>query len=101
MTSTLTDRPVTELVLKVASRCDLACDYCYIYELGDTTWKTQPRFMSQPIADIIAGKTADYIKTHNLNHFRVIFHGGEPLLAGAGRIQGITEAFRRDRKSVV
>jgi uncharacterized protein len=91
-----TSPPVAELILKVASRCDLACDYCYMYELGDGTWQKQPRFMTQHVADVTASKIGQHSAEHGLPSFRIIFHGGEPLLAGAERIRGITEAFRSE-----
>jgi uncharacterized protein len=27
--------PFREFIVKVHSRCDLACDYCYMYEMAD------------------------------------------------------------------
>ena len=30
--------PFREFVLKVHSRCDLACDHCYVYEHADQSW---------------------------------------------------------------
>ena len=41
------------LVLKVASRCNLNCSYCFMYNLGDTTYKKQPKFMSDTTVDNI------------------------------------------------
>ena len=34
--------PINEFVIKVASRCNLDCDYCYEYNTGDNTWKSMP-----------------------------------------------------------
>lgn len=84
----------TELLLKIASRCDLACDYCYMYELGDDTWKKQPRFMETPVIQAAAEKTASYVRELGLPRFRVLLHGGEPLLAGPGRINNIIGVFK-------
>ena len=36
----------TNLVVKVASRCNLNCTYCYVYNMGDNSYKLQPKFMS-------------------------------------------------------
>ena len=38
---------IDSYVVKVASRCNLDCTYCYEYNLGDDTWKHQPRFMEK------------------------------------------------------
>ncbi|WP_108804308.1 radical SAM protein [Aquimarina sp. Aq107] len=68
------------LILKVASRCNLNCSYCFMYNLGDTTYKGQPKFMSYEIIDSILEKTRRYIQKYNKKEFSFIFHGGEPLL---------------------
>lgn len=68
------------LILKVASRCNLNCSYCFMYNLGDTTYKQQPKFMSYQLIDEILDKTKQYILMYNKKEFSFIFHGGEPLL---------------------
>ncbi len=68
------------LILKVASRCNLNCSYCFMYNLGDTTYKNQPKLMSYSSIDAILEKTKKYIISHNKKEFSFIFHGGEPLL---------------------
>jgi len=85
---------LSELVLKVASRCNLDCDYCYMYTMADSGWKQQERIMSLVTAERIARRVADYAHAHNLHAFDIIFHGGEPLLAGAEQLSQMTELFR-------
>lgn len=46
--------PFREFIVKVHSRCDLSCDYCYMYELTDQSWRDQPRAMSEQTADMAA-----------------------------------------------
>ena len=31
--------PLRQFVLKVHSRCDLACDHCYVYQSADQSWR--------------------------------------------------------------
>lgn len=69
------------LALKIASRCNLNCSYCFMYNLGDTTYKKQPKFMASETVDQIISKTKNYIQKYNKKEFSFIFHGGEPLLA--------------------
>ncbi len=45
------------LAIKVASRCNLNCSYCFMYNLGDTTYKNQPKFMSTETVDTYIEKT--------------------------------------------
>lgn len=50
--------------------------------------------MELPVATAAPMRVAEYIRQHELDRFRLILHGGEPLLAGAERIQEIVTAFR-------
>lgn len=70
------------LVLKIASRCNLNCSYCYMYNLGDKTYMQQPKFMSEEVIDTMLARVIEHVKKHNLTAFAFGFHGGEPLLAG-------------------
>jgi uncharacterized protein len=78
--------PFRQFILKLHSRCNLACNYCYVYKLADQTWRAQPRAMSEALVPVIAGRIAEHVQAHDLRSIRVIFHGGEPLLAGAAPI---------------
>ena len=73
--------PFREFVVKVHSRCDLACDYCYMYELADQTWRDRPRRMSVEIADRAAFRIGEHARAHRMTSVDLILHGGEPLLA--------------------
>ena len=49
--------PFREFVVKIHSRCDLACDYCYMYELADQTWRDRPRRMSEEMVEQAAAES--------------------------------------------
>ncbi len=38
--------PLRQFVLKVHSRCDLACDHCYVYHGADQSWERRPKAMT-------------------------------------------------------
>lgn len=42
--------PLSQFVLKVYSRCDLACDHCYVYEPADRSWRGRPMVNSDQVA---------------------------------------------------
>lgn len=71
-----------QFIWKVNSRCNLACDYCYVYEMADQSWENQPIRMSSEIVDAASYRIGEYAQQHKLNSVAVGFHGGEPLLAG-------------------
>ncbi len=37
---------ISQYVLKVCSRCDLACDHCYVYEHADQSWQAKPKIIA-------------------------------------------------------
>ncbi|MFD4030975.1 radical SAM/SPASM protein FxsB, inactivated metallohydrolase extension form [Streptomyces sp. NPDC058637] len=83
--------PFREIVLKVHSRCDLACDHCYIYEHADQSWLTRPKTISDEAISWAARRLAEHASTHALDSMSVILHGGEPLLAGTARLRRVCE----------
>ncbi|MFI6701669.1 radical SAM/SPASM protein FxsBH, inactivated beta-hydroxylase extension form [Streptomyces sp. NPDC050509] len=83
--------PFREIVLKVHSRCDLACDHCYIYEHADQSWRTRPKAISDEAISRTALRLAEHATTHALPSVSVILHGGEPLLAGPARLRRVCE----------
>lgn len=87
--------PFREFVVKIHSRCDLACDYCYMYEMADQSWRDQPRRMSAEILDATARRIGDHAQAHQLTDIGLVLHGGEPLLAGAELISHLVTAVRR------
>ncbi|MFE3186272.1 FxsB family cyclophane-forming radical SAM/SPASM peptide maturase [Streptomyces violascens] len=98
------DRPITpalsQFVLKVHSRCDLACDHCYVYEHADTSWRGRPRAVSEDILAQVADRIAEHARRHQLPTVHVVLHGGEPLLAGPDRIRRAAEELQRALHSV-
>jgi uncharacterized protein len=86
--------PFREFILKVHSRCDLACDYCYMYTMADQSWRAQPRRMSPAIARQSALRIGEHARGHGLTQISVVLHGGEPLLAGPDLIADVVGAVR-------
>jgi len=74
--------PFREFVLKVHQRCNLACDYCYVYELADQSWRDRPIGMSAEVWRATSARIGEHVRAHGLSRISVVLHGGEPLLAG-------------------
>ena len=74
---------ITSFLVKVASRCNLNCDYCYVYHHADQSWKTMPKVLSIENRKLFVRRLAEYILQAQITRATVVFHGGEPLLAGA------------------
>jgi uncharacterized protein len=86
--------PFREFVVKVHSRCDLACDYCYMYEMADQSWRDRPRRMSTEIAYHTATRIGEHARAHRIPSVTLVMHGGEPLLAGRELIAELVYATR-------
>jgi uncharacterized protein len=86
--------PFREFIVKVHSRCDLACDYCYMYEMADQSWRRQPRAMAPETVDLTAYRIGEHARARRLDRVTLILHGGEPLLAGRDLIARLVLATR-------
>jgi uncharacterized protein len=69
-------------VLKVASRCNLNCSYCYVYNKGDDTWKNRPPFMERDVFSTALRRIRRHLTRFGQKYVTITFHGGEPCLAG-------------------
>lgn len=81
-------------VWKVASRCNLNCSYCYVYNAGDSSWRRQPPFMSQAVALRAAERIREYCERRDMGYVIINFHGGEPLLGGREHLAMLSETLK-------
>lgn len=93
--------PFRQFILKVHSRCNLSCSYCYVYEMAERGWRDLPKRMSVAVADNAVRRIAEHVNTHGLASVDVILHGGEPLLAGAEWISRLVGRLRSDVPALV
>ncbi len=66
--------PFHYIILKISSLCNLACDYCHA-----TNLPTREKLM--PI-NLISRILNNFSSNDDRDQLQLIFHGGEPLLAG-------------------
>jgi uncharacterized protein len=83
------------VLLKVASRCNLDCSYCYVYHMGDEGWRDQPKRMSAETGARIAEQLGGVFRAQQVP-FSVVLHGGEPLLLGRKRLAELLAALRAE-----
>lgn len=80
---------IRSIILKVASRCNIACTYCYEFSAGDQTWRNKPRFLSPGLARALGYRIREYCDSRQLATMNVVAHGGEPLMLGAARLDAL------------
>lgn len=71
--------------LKVASRCNINCSYCYVYNKGDSTWLNKPSLMNDAVFEATLERVVAYCEETHTKQFCFAFHGGEPTLLPAER----------------
>ncbi|MFY1633968.1 FxsB family cyclophane-forming radical SAM/SPASM peptide maturase [Solwaraspora sp. WMMB335] len=76
-------------VLKVANRCNIDCDYCYVFNRVDQRARRLPARMGLPVASAAADRIAEYAIRNRLHRVHVVLHGGEPLLAGVAHLDAL------------
>ncbi|MEU8331407.1 FxsB family cyclophane-forming radical SAM/SPASM peptide maturase [Micromonospora sp. NPDC048839] len=86
--------PFSEFILKVHSRCNLACDYCYMYELADRSALADPLLMAPAIFDHTCQRIGEHVRAHDQADVRIVLHGGEPLLVGAPNLVRMADRLR-------
>jgi len=57
-------------------------------------WRDMPKLMDEPIRRQLAARIGEYARSADISQLLVIFHGGEPLLAGPHRIIETVEWIR-------
>ena len=85
---------LTSFLVKVASRCNLDCDYCYVYHHEDQSWRSMPKFLSTQDREAFSLRLASYLRDAGIRHCVVIFHGGEPLLMGSAELVNFAARLR-------
>jgi uncharacterized protein len=90
-----TDRKIAQVVLKLASRCNLNCSYCYVYNDEDTGFGSRPKMISDDIFDMTLSRIKDYCQLNAISDFALCFRGGEPTLVGLRRFRELVIRARR------
>jgi uncharacterized protein len=86
---------IDTVLLKVASRCNLDCSYCYVYHMGDDSWRRLPKRMAAETQALVASELGALMRAQ-ARPFSVVLHGGEPLLVGLPRLEGLFGALRAE-----
>ena len=87
-------QPISQLLIKVATRCNIDCSYCYWFR--DAAVYDKPKLMSADVLQRLLQRIEEHVAKHSLADFPIILHGGEPLLWGVEnfyRFAGACEAI--------
>ncbi|AVJ32428.1 radical SAM protein [Stenotrophomonas sp. MYb57] len=84
---------VDTVLLKVASRCNIDCTYCYVYNMGDEGWRGMPALMSDATVDALCQRLSELARAQS-RKFAIVLHGGEPMMMGPRRLKKLLIALR-------
>jgi uncharacterized protein len=84
------EQPITQLLVKVATRCNIDCSYCYWFR--DAAVYDKPKLMSADVLHQLLRRIEQHIAAWSLVDFPIILHGGEPLLWGVENFRRLAEA---------
>ncbi|MEU9974111.1 FxsB family cyclophane-forming radical SAM/SPASM peptide maturase [Streptomyces sp. NPDC051014] len=83
--------PFRTFILKVANRCNIDCDYCFVFNSRDQAARHLPARMDLAMARAAARRIGEHASTHALRTIHVVLHGGEPLLVGVQHMAELLE----------
>lgn len=86
--------PFRTFILKIANRCNIDCDYCYVFNSKDQAWRRLPARMSVDVARAAARRIGEHATAHALQAVHVVLHGGEPMLAGPRHMADLLTVVR-------
>lgn len=84
---------IETVLLKVASRCNINCGYCYVFNMGDSGWARTPKLMT-PETCTASAHALTRLAAVQGRPFSLVLHGGEPLLLGAARLGDLLGVLR-------
>ena len=83
-------QPISQLLIKVATRCNIDCSYCYWFR--DAAVYDKPKLMSAEVLQQLLLRIEEHITEHGLADLPIVLHGGEPLLWGVENFSHFAEA---------
>jgi uncharacterized protein len=82
----------TFVLVKLASRCNINCTYCYWFR--DPEVYNKPPVLTLEAEDQFCPRLEQHIRAFGLKSFLLVFHGGEPLLFPKYRFVDLQEKLR-------
>lgn len=78
---------ISTFFLRISARCNLDCDYCYVFKHRDSAWKNYPSVMTDDTITKFCSRLKEYLTNHkSIEDINIVFHGGEPLVFGTNHL---------------
>jgi uncharacterized protein len=83
-------QPISQLLVKLATRCNIDCSYCYWFR--DAAVYDKPKLMSPKVLQQLLLRIEEHVVAYGLPDLPIVLHGGEPLLWGVANFKHFAEA---------
>lgn len=87
-----------EIVLKISGKCNINCQYCYMFNKGNVDYLKHPAYIKNTTINNVVNFIEKGIDDCGIDSVFVIFHGGEPLMIKADRFDEICSLLQRKLK---
>lgn len=71
------------ILLKLSSRCNINCKYCYWFR--DESVYQKPKILTLEAENAFLRRLSTHSAKYKIDKFSILFHGGEPMLFGKKR----------------
>jgi uncharacterized protein len=82
-------QPISQLLVKVAARCNIDCSYCYWFR--DASVYEKPKLMSADVLRQLLMRIEQHVSSYPFADFPIVLHGGEPMLWGVENFHRMAE----------
>jgi uncharacterized protein len=90
-------RPDTlQVIVKTVERCNLACNYCYYYFMGDDSPGAKPASMPEELFKQLAVFFSNGARDEGIRKINFVFHGGEPMLQKPRNFSALCELLKTE-----
>ncbi|GAB3403964.1 radical SAM protein [Massilia agilis] len=69
-----------QVIIKTAERCNLACQYCYYFFMGDDSFAGRQPIIGREVCERIPAFLLQGVEQLKIRDLSIAFHGGEPTL---------------------
>ncbi|WP_426701726.1 radical SAM protein [Rhodanobacter sp. Col0626] len=86
--------PLQMILLKIAEFCNLNCDYCFMFNLNDFSYKKKPKKMTLDVIRAAGANAARVARIQETAYITFSLHGGEPTIIGRDWIREAVAILR-------
>ena len=84
-----------QVIFKVVERCNINCEYCYYFNMGEDGAKQRPATVSNAVTEGLAKFLGEGCRDLGIKKVHIAFHGGEPMMLKPRNFEKVCEELSR------